>query len=163
MKIFGQKNDSYFLKFTSLLPFRFISSFSPLTLAPFFLIILVAFSLTLDGILFTACSPKEEMISEEEAIEPQVAEEATEEVQTTILPKMTEEIYIDLTARSALIWDKYKDEPEKAQQEVDNLYLRAGVTWKEYKEFEAKLTPQQREALQKKIMDYMQKILHEYR
>lgn len=109
------------------------------------------------------CGPKGKMISEEEEIEPQIIEEVTEEVQAPASPKITEEIYIDLTARSALIWDKYKDDPERAQQEVDDLYLKAGVTWKEYKEFEAKLTPFQREALQKKIMDYMQKILHEYR
>ncbi|MCX7974935.1 MAG: hypothetical protein N3B16_10635 [Candidatus Aminicenantes bacterium] len=96
-------------------------------------------------------------------MEPQILEEETEEAKSATSLKMTEELYIDLTARSALIWDKYKDEPEKAQQEVDNLYLKAGVTWKEYKEFEAKLTPQQREALPKKIMDHMQKILPEYR
>jgi hypothetical protein len=114
-------------------------------------------------IFLFCCQPKGELISEEEELEPQAVQEETEETKTPPAPRMTEELYIDLTARSALIWDKYKDEPEKAQQEVDNLYLRAGVTWKEYKEFEAKLTPQQRDALQKKILDYMQKIIHEYR
>lgn len=113
--------------------------------------------------MLLSCQPKGELSYEEEEFEPQIIQEEVEEPKVPAVPKMTEELYIDLTARSALIWDKYKEEPEKAQQEVDNLYLQAGVTWKEYKEFEAKLTPQQREALQKKIMDYMQKIIHEYR
>jgi len=114
-------------------------------------------------IFLFCCQPKGELISEEEELEPQAIQEETEEIKAPPAPRMTEELYIDLTARSALIWDKYRDEPEKAQQEVDDLYFRAGVTWKEYKEFEAKLTPQQRDALQKKILDYMQKIIHEYR
>ncbi len=100
-----------------------------------------------------SCQPKGELAYEEEELEPEIIQEEVEEAKVPARPKMTEELYIDLTARSALIWDKYKEEPEKAQQEVDDLYLRAGVTWKEYKEFESKLTPQQRDALQKKIMD----------
>lgn len=119
--------------------------------------------LTISLLFLLSCQPKGELAYEEEELEPEIIQEEVEEAKVPARPKMTEELYIDLTARSALIWDKYKEEPEKAQQEVDDLYLRAGVTWKEYKEFESKLTPQQRDALQKKIMDYMQKIIHEYR
>jgi len=127
----------------------------------FLLLSLIFLAISL--IFLFCCQPKGELTSEEEELEPQAVQEETDETKTPPAPRMTEELYIDLTARSALIWDKYKDEPEKAQQEVDNLYLKAGVTWKEYKEFEAKLTSQQRDALQKKILDYMQKIIHEYR
>ncbi len=115
-------------------------------------------------ICFAVCRQEGELWSEEEELEPEAiqAEEAEAQPKPPA-PKMTEELYIDLTARSALIWDKYKEEPEKAQQEVDNLYLKAGVTWKEYKEYEAKLTLKERDALQKKILEYMQKIIAEYR
>ena len=126
-------------------------------------LLLSSIFLAVSLIFLLCCQPKGELISEEEELEPQAIQEETEEIKAPPAPRMTEELYIDLTARSALIWDKYRDEPEKAQQEVDDLYFRAGVTWKEYKEFEAKLTPQQRDALQKKILDYMQKIIHEYR
>jgi len=113
-------------------------------------------------LVINSCAPKGELPTEEEEMEETIEEEETEPP-AKAMPKMTEALYVDLAARSALIWDKYKDESEKAQQEVDNLYFKAGVTWKDYQEFEAKLTPQERDALQKKIMDYMQKIIHEYR
>jgi len=121
-------------------------------------LLLSSIFLAVSLIFLLCCQPKGELISEEEELELQAIQEEIEEIKAPPAPRMTEELYIDLTARSALIWDKYRDEPEKAQQEVDDLYFRAGVTWKEYKEFEAKLTPQQRDALQKKILDYMQKI-----
>lgn len=147
------------MKFHRLIPLLKENPFSKPSPFSFLLFI----SLIIYLFLLLSCQPKGELSYEEEEFEPQIIQEEVEEPKVPAVPKMTEELYIDLTARSALIWDKYKEEPEKAQQEVDNLYLQAGVTWKEYKEFEAKLTPQQREALQKKIMDYMQKIIHEYR
>ncbi|MGQ9579023.1 MAG: hypothetical protein ACUVWQ_10410 [Candidatus Aminicenantales bacterium] len=115
-------------------------------------------------ICLAGCRQKTEIWSGEEELEPEAfqAEEAEAPTKPAV-PKMTEELYIDITARSALIWDKYKEEPEKAQQEVDNLYLKAGVTWKEYKEYEAKLTLKEKDTLQKKILEYMQKIITEYR
>lgn len=115
-------------------------------------------------IFLAGCRQKTEIWSGEEELEPEAFQAEEAETPTKpIAPKMTEELYIDLTARSALIWDKYKEEPEKAQQEVDNLYLNAGVTWKEYKEYEAKLSLKEKDALQKKILEYMQKIITEYR
>ncbi len=143
------------------------SILSRLNINRFPFLLFIFFSLCL--FLLLSCSPKKETpygegeLSGEEELEPEAMQEEVEAGKAPEAPKMTEELYIDLTARSALIWDKYKDEPEKAQQEVDNLYLRAGVTWKDYKDFESKLTPQQRDALQKKIIDYLQKIIHEYR
>jgi len=126
-------------------------------------IFLITFlTLSVIFLAINSCRPKGEFLAEEEQLEETIEEEETEPPAKPT-PKMTEDLYIDLTARSALLWDKYKDEPEKAQQEVDNLYFKAGVSWKDYKEFESKLAPQEREALQKKIMEYMQKIIHEYR
>lgn len=124
-----------------------------------FSLLLLTFLISLAG-----CHQKTEIWSGEEELEPEAFQaEETETPAKPMVPEMTEELYIDLTARAALIWDKYKEEPEKAQQEVDNLYLKAGVTWKEYKEYEAKLTLKEKDALQKKILEYMQKIIIEYR
>ncbi len=114
-------------------------------------------------IAFFGCVRQGEFAAEEELEEEIVEIEEQEVTSAPPAPKMTEELYIDLTARAALIWDKYKEEAEKAQREVDELYLKAGVTWKEVQEFEAKLTLQERDQLQKKIMEYMQKIIHEYK
>lgn len=139
--------------------FYLLKSLLKKSLSLFLLLILLKISL----FFLLSCQQKGELAYEEEELEPEIIQEESEEPRVAETPKMTQQLYIDLTARSALIWDKYKEEPEKAQQEVDNLYFKAGVTWKEYKEFESKLTPQQREALQKKIMDYMQKIIQDYR
>jgi hypothetical protein len=78
-------------------------------------------------------------------------------------PKMNDEVYIDIRARQALIYEKFKDEPGLAQQAVDQLFEKHLVTQQEFKDFEAKQTREHRADLEKKVMEYMQKIMGEYR
>jgi len=78
-------------------------------------------------------------------------------------PKMNDEVYIDIRARQALIYDKYKDDLDLAQQIVDQVFEKHLVTQQEFKDFEAKQTREHRADLEKKVMDYMQKIMGEYR
>jgi type II secretory pathway component PulM len=97
----------------------------------------------------------------EQAVEAAAAEAAAKPVPPP--PKMNDEVYIDIRARQALIYDKYKDDIDLAQQVVDQVYEKHLVTLQEFRDFEAKQTPEHRAALEKKVMDYMQKILGEYR
>jgi len=46
---------------------------------------------------------------------------------------------------------------------VDQVYEKHLVTLQEFRDFEAKQTREHRADLEKKVMDYMQKILKEYR
>jgi hypothetical protein len=78
-------------------------------------------------------------------------------------PKVTEETYIEITARTALIWEKYKDDAPSAEKTVEALYEKLGITHEDYKAYQAKLTPQIATDLQKKVQEFMQKILGEYR
>lgn len=78
-------------------------------------------------------------------------------------PKMNEDVYVEITARSVLIRDKYKDDSTQAEKEVEAVYEKFGVTFKEYKDFQDKLTPPRLGELQRKINDFIQKIINEYR
>jgi hypothetical protein len=78
-------------------------------------------------------------------------------------PKVTEETYIEITARTALIWEKYKDDAPLAEKTVEALYVKLGITPDDFKAYQAKLTPQKTTDLQKKVQEFMQKILNEYR
>jgi len=98
---------------------------------------------------------------EEEVTAEETAKEATQKPAPA--PKMNDDIYVEITARSALILDKYKDDMDQAQKEVDTLYEKFGVTFNEYKAFQAKLTPQHSSELQRKIVDFMQKVAQEYK
>lgn len=78
-------------------------------------------------------------------------------------PKMNEDVYVEITARSVLIRDKYKDDAAQAEKEVEAVHEKFGVTFMEYKDFQDKLTPQRLGELQRKINDFIQKIINEYR
>jgi hypothetical protein len=96
----------------------------------------------------------------------QAAEAAAAEAAAKPVPpasKMNEDVYIEIRARAALIFDKYKDDLELAEKNVDALYEKAQVTLQEFKAFEAKQTMEKRAELEKKVVDFMQKILSEYR
>jgi hypothetical protein len=97
----------------------------------------------------------------EQAVEAAAAEAASKPVPPP--PKMNDEVYIDIRARQALIYDKYKDDLDLAQLNVDQVYEKHLVTLQELRDFEAKQTREHRADLEKKVMDYMQKILSEYR
>jgi type II secretory pathway component PulM len=97
----------------------------------------------------------------EQAVEAAAVEAASKPVPPP--PKMNDEVYIDIRARQALIYDKYKDDLDLAQLNVDQVYEKHLVTLQELRDFEAKQTREHRADLEKKVMDYMQKILKEYR
>lgn len=95
----------------------------------------------------------------------QAAEEAAKaaEQKPPPPPKMNEDVYVEITARSVLIRDKYKDDTAQAEKEVEAVHEKFGVTFMEYKDFQDKLTPQRLGKLQRKINDFIQKIISEYR
>lgn len=102
--------------------------------------------------------------TEEEAQETeQPEEEAAETAAKPPAPKMNDDVYVEIKARSALIYEKFKDDPDQAQKEIEALYEKKGVTFAEYKEFSGKLTFQHSNDLEKRVVDFMQKIAQEYR
>jgi len=113
--------------------------------------------------LFISLSGCRKPSADEEVQEEEQPVEAAEEPKPAPPPKMNEDVYVQIRARSALIYEKYKEDFEKAQKEVEALYEKFGVTVAEYKEFVSKLSPERTNALEKKIVEYMQKIGQEYR
>ena len=78
-------------------------------------------------------------------------------------PKITEPIYIEIMARTALIWEKYKDAPAEAEKAVETLYEKFNIVHAEFQEYQRKLAPAKAAALQKDIQEFIQKIAAEYR
>jgi hypothetical protein len=137
--------------------------------------LILALALSLIGLALSAsgCKKKEAAPTVEELEQTKLeAEQAAEdaaaaaEAAAKLKPppaKIDENIYVEITARSVLVREKYKDDMPQAEKEVESIYEKFGLTFSEYKEFEKKLTPQRLGELQRKISDFMQKILHEYR
>jgi hypothetical protein len=92
---------------------------------------------------------------EEATMEEEFAEEA-ESAPKPAPPKVTDEIYIELTVQSIVTREKLKDDPAAAELEIEALFEKAGVTPDEYKEFERKLAPDKLNDLQKKIQEKLQ-------
>jgi glutamate/tyrosine decarboxylase-like PLP-dependent enzyme len=122
-------------------------------------ILILAFSLVLFSP--TGCSKQPVEEAGEETEEP--AEEAAETAAKPAAPKMNDDVYVEIKARSALIYEKFKYDPDQAQKEIEALYEKKGVTFAEYKEFSAKLTFLQSNELERRVVDFMQKIAQEYR
>lgn len=78
-------------------------------------------------------------------------------------PKITEPIYVEIMARTALIWEKYKDAPAEAEKAVEAVYEKFNIVHSEFREYQQKLTPAKAAELQKDIQEYIQKIAAEYR
>jgi type II secretory pathway component PulM len=97
----------------------------------------------------------------EQAAEAAAAEAAAKPVPAPA--RMNDDVYIEIRARQALIYDKYKDDPALAQQALDQVFEKHLVTLQEFRDFEAKQSREHRADLEKKVMDYMQKIMGEYR
>jgi len=133
----------------------------------------LALAVGLVGIAFSsaACKKKEAPPTLEELEQSKVeaedaAEEAAAEAEAKLKPappKINDDTYVEITARSVLTREKYKDDLPQAEKEVEAVYEKFGLTFAEYKEFEKTLTPQRLGELQRKINDFMQKILNEYR
>ena len=125
---------------------------------PLFVLAVLLAVLSLPG-----CS-KRSGIDEEAAADAEQPTEVTEtEAKPAPPPRMNEDVYIQIKARSALIYEKYKDEPEQAQKEVEAVYAKFGVTNDEYKTFVNKLPPLRVGELERRVMDYMQKVAAEYK
>ena len=133
----------------------------------------LALAVGLVGIAFSsaACKKKEAPPTLEELEQAKVeaedaAEEAAAEAEAKLKPappKINDDTYVEITARSVLVREKYKDDMPQAEKEVEAVYEKFRLTFAEYKEFEKTLTPQRLGELQRKINDFMQKILNEYR
>lgn len=78
-------------------------------------------------------------------------------------PKITEPIYIEIMARTALIWEKYKDAPADAEKAVEAVYERFNIVHSEFRDYQQKLAPAKAAELQKNIQEFIQKIASEYR
>jgi hypothetical protein len=111
----------------------------------------------------SGCSKKSGTDEEAGQEAEQPTEETAEPTAKPPEPRMNEDVYVQIKARSALIYEKYKEEPEQAQKEIEALYAKFGVTNEEYKTFVSKLSPLRIGELEKKVMDYMQKVAPEYR
>jgi len=98
-------------------------------------------------------------LEETTTIEPEPAETKPIAPQ----PKITEQIYIEIMARTALIWEKYKDTPTEAEKAVEAMYEKFNIVHSEFQEYQQKLPPAKAAALQKDIQEYIQKIAAEYR
>lgn len=77
-------------------------------------------------------------------------------------PKITEEIYVDITARAALIFDKYKEDLDEAHRQMDLVYQKHGITFQDYDRYRRSLTPDNKRRLEKLIQERIQKIYKEY-
>ncbi|MGD0781412.1 MAG: hypothetical protein ABSA30_00990 [Candidatus Aminicenantales bacterium] len=110
-------------------------------------------------------SPADKAAAEAKAIEDEAAAAAEEANKPAPKPepKMNDTLYIEITARFVLLQEKYKDEPEKADPEMDKVYDTLGVTPAEYREFKKALTPGKKDELTRKVQDKMQVLEREYK
>jgi hypothetical protein len=96
----------------------------------------------------------------------QAADAAAAEAAAKPVPpasKMNDDVYVEIRARMALIFEKYKDDIPQAEQSMSDLYVKFQVTQEEFKAFEAKQPLDKRADLEKKVVIFMQRILNEYR
>ena len=78
-------------------------------------------------------------------------------------PKMNDVLYVEITARIVLIHEKYKDEPDKIEPEMEKVYEKLGVTSAEYQEFKKALTPEKDGRAGRKVQDKIQTLEREYK
>lgn len=77
-------------------------------------------------------------------------------------PKITEDIYVDITARAALIFDKYKEDLDEAHRQMDLVYQKYGITFTDYDRYRRNLTTDQKRRLEKLVQEQIQKVYKEY-
>lgn len=128
-------------------------------------VVLLGLCCFLVSFLFTTAGCRKGSTSEDElqAEEVVVEQQPEEAAPKPAPPRMNEDVYVEISARSALIFEKYKEDMEQAQREVETVYEKFGVTLKEFRDFEARLTPEKSNELQKRVQDFIQKIAGEYR
>ncbi|MCX8160822.1 MAG: hypothetical protein N3G18_07815 [Candidatus Saccharicenans sp.] len=91
-------------------------------------------------------------------------EESPEESKPTPppAPKITEEIYVDITARAALIFDKYKEDLDEAHRQMDLVYQKYGITFNDYDRYRRNLTSDQKRQLERRVQERIQEVYKEY-
>jgi hypothetical protein len=133
------------------------------------LILLLATALTAGG---TACKKSaapinaaEKAAADAKAIvdEAASAEEEANKPAPKPEPKMNDALYIEIAARFVLLNEKYKDEPEKIEPELEKVFEKLGVTQTEYQEFKKALTPEKEGELTRKVQDKIQILEREYK
>jgi hypothetical protein len=113
-------------------------------------------------------SPSEKAAAEAKAIvddSEAAAEAAAKAPAVKVEPKMNDTLYIEISARFVLIHEKFKDEPERIEPEMDKVCEKLMVTRAEYEEFKKALaaTPEREGDLSRKIQDKMQALEREYK
>jgi Xaa-Pro aminopeptidase len=110
--------------------------------------------------------PADKALAEIESAQEEAAAAAEAEAnkpQPKPEPKINDENYVEIAARSILIREKYAEEPEQIEPEIEKVYEKLGVTAAEYHEFRKALAPAKSSELQKKVQEKMQSLANEYR
>lgn len=100
-----------------------------------------------------AAKAEAEAAAEAEANKPQPKPE----------PKVNDALYIEITARTILIREKYADDQTAIEPEIEKAYEKLGVTAADYQEFVKALVPPKTNELAKKVQEKMQTLADEYR
>lgn len=98
-----------------------------------------------------------------EAADKAASEEAAAKPEPKPEPKVNDAMYVEITARSVLIREKYAETPETIDPEIDKVYDAFSITAADYREFAKTLVPPKSYELQKKIQEKIQTLAHEYR
>lgn len=120
-----------------------------------FLFLIIFFSF-----LTEACSREEPGPREQFWFQGEITEEPEPDV--PLPPKISEEIYVEITARAALIFDKYQEDLDEAHRQMDLVYQKLGVTFDDYDRFRKSLPADKKNQLEKKVQEFIQKIYPEY-
>ena len=110
-----------------------------------------------------ASEPTEEELLAAEQAEAEEEEAAKAAAAKVVPPKVNEEIYIEMRARSVLIRQKYIEDFETGEKEVEALLDKNHLTFADIKEFETRVGQTVLDQLERKIQEKMQKLLEEYR
>jgi hypothetical protein len=113
-------------------------------------------------------SPSEKAAAEAKAIVDEseaAAEAAAQAPAAKVEPKMNDALYIEISARFVLIHEKFKEEPERIEPEMEKVCEKLMVTRAEYEEFKKALsaTPEREGDLSRKVQDKMQALEREYK
>jgi len=109
---------------------------------------------------FLSCAREKDLEQASDWPQQEIMEE-TKPV-TPPAPRITEEIYVDITARAALIFDKHKENLEEAHRQMDLVYQKYRITFEDYERYRRSLTPDDRRRLEKLVQERIQKIYTEY-
>jgi hypothetical protein len=78
-------------------------------------------------------------------------------------PKVNDALYVEITARTILIREKYAEDTPQIEPEIEKVYEKLGVTAADYQDFVKALVPAKASELAKKIQEKMQALANEYR